>query len=153
MIPEELYRLLTHFENSTISFLELDMSGFKIKLKRNDLSCATSSVFPVESKISKGILDSPKIEESMIVEESIGVEVTAPLVGIFYESSTPDAPIFAPVGSVVKKGQILGLIESMKMFNEIVSPIDGTVKQILINNEAVVEFGTPLFIIEEFAHV
>lgn len=71
--------------------------------------------------------------------------VTSPLVGTFYNASSPDAEPFVKVGDTVKKGQVLGIIEAMKLMNEIESEFGGVVEAILVNNEDVVEFGQPLF--------
>ena len=71
--------------------------------------------------------------------------VTSPLVGTFYNSPSPDAEPFAKVGDTVKKGQVLGIIEAMKLMNEIESEYDGIVEAVLVNNEEVVEYGQPLF--------
>ena len=71
--------------------------------------------------------------------------VTSPLVGTFYNASSPEAEPFVKVGDTVKKGQVLGIIEAMKLMNEIESEFDGVVEAILVNNEDVVEYGQPLF--------
>lgn len=71
--------------------------------------------------------------------------VTSPLVGTFYNASSPEAEPFVKVGDTVKKGQVLGIIEAMKLMNEIECEFDGVVEAILVNNEDVVEFGQPLF--------
>lgn len=71
--------------------------------------------------------------------------VTSPLVGVFYSASSPDADPFVKVGDRVKKGQVLGIIEAMKLMNEIESEYDGVVEAILVKNEDVVEYGQPLF--------
>ena len=78
---------------------------------------------------------------------SIGSEkvVTSPLVGTFYDASSPDADSFVKVGDTVKKGQVLGIIEAMKLMNEIESEFDGVVEAILVKPEEVVEYGQPLF--------
>lgn len=79
--------------------------------------------------------------------EDIGSDnvITSPLVGTFYSSSSPDAEPFVKAGDTVKKGQVLGIIEAMKLMNEIESEYDGVVEAILVNNEDVVEYGQPLF--------
>ena len=71
--------------------------------------------------------------------------VVSPLVGTFYDASSPEAAPFAKVGDTVKKGQILGIIEAMKLMNEIESEFDGVVEAVLVKNEDVVEYGQPLF--------
>ena len=71
--------------------------------------------------------------------------ITSPLVGTFYSSSSPDAESFVKEGDTVKKGQVLGIIEAMKLMNEIESEYDGVIEAILVNNEEVVEYGQPLF--------
>ena len=74
-----------------------------------------------------------------------GNVVVSPLVGIFYSASSPEAEPFVKVGDRVKKGQVLGIIEAMKLMNEIESEYDGIVEAILVKNEEMVEYGQPLF--------
>ena len=76
-----------------------------------------------------------------------GNVVKSPLVGTFYNAPSPDAETFVKVGDTVKKGQVLVIVEAMKLMNEIESEFDGTVEQILVENEEVVEYGQPLFVI------
>ena len=71
--------------------------------------------------------------------------VTSPLVGTFYSAPSPDAKAFVQVGDTVKRGQVLGIIEAMKLMNEIESEYDGVVEAVLVENENVVEYGQPLF--------
>ncbi|MBP9722402.1 MAG: acetyl-CoA carboxylase biotin carboxyl carrier protein [Gammaproteobacteria bacterium] len=77
-----------------------------------------------------------------------GHEITSPMVGTFYRSSTPEAKAFVDVGSKVAPGDTLCIIEAMKMFNQIESDTAGTIKNILVENGSPVEFGQVLFIIE-----
>lgn len=74
-------------------------------------------------------------------------QVVSPLVGTFYNSASPEDEPMVSVGDTVKKGQVIGIIEAMKLMNEIESDYDGVVKEILVNNEDVVEYGQPLFVI------
>ena len=95
-----------------------------------------------------GIIPAP-VQEA--VGQAAGVDigsdkvVTSPLVGTFYISSSPDAEAFVKEGDTVKKGQVLGIIEAMKLMNEIESEYDGVVEAVLVGNEEVVEYGQPLF--------
>lgn len=86
----------------------------------------------------------PKAEEPAVK----GVEVKAPIVGTFYRAPSPDAEPFVKEGDTVKKGQVLCIIEAMKLMNEIESEVAGVVRKILVNNGEPVEYGQVLFIIE-----
>ena len=81
-------------------------------------------------------------------EVQTGSVVKSPLVGTYYAASSPENPPFVKVGDKVSKGQVLGIVEAMKLMNEIESEFDGTVKEILVENEQMVEFGQPMFVIE-----
>ena len=81
-------------------------------------------------------------------EPLTGNIVKSPLVGTYYAASSPDSAPFVKVGDNVTKGQVLGIVEAMKLMNEIESEFDGTVKEILVENEQMVEFGQPMFVIE-----
>ena len=81
-------------------------------------------------------------------KELTGNVVKSPLVGTYYAASSPDSAPFVKVGDKVSKGQVLGIVEAMKLMNEIESEFDGTVRQILVENEQMVEFGQPMFVIE-----
>jgi acetyl-CoA carboxylase biotin carboxyl carrier protein len=97
------------------------------------------------------------IEEPMTIipekrpEPVNGNVVESPLVGTFYESPSPGLPPFVSVGSKVKKGDVLCIIEAMKVMNEIVSDQDGVVSRILVSNGEMVEYGQPIFIIGKHA--
>ena len=86
-------------------------------------------------------------ENDNIAVDSTNV-VSSQLVGIFYSAASPDEKDFVSVGDTVKKGQVLGIVEAMKLMNEIESEYDGVVKEILVDNEQMVEYGQPMFVIE-----
>lgn len=95
------------------------------------------------------------IPETLEIREEIkekpvaitGKTVKSPLVGTFYAAPSPEAEPFVKKGDIVKKGQVLGIVEAMKLMNEIESEYNGVVEEILIENEDMVEYGQPLFII------
>ena len=78
-------------------------------------------------------------------DDQSGNIVKCPLVGTFYVAPSEDAPAYVQVGDTVKKGQVLGIVEAMKLMNEIESEYDGVVKEIYVQNEEAVEYGQPLF--------
>ena len=81
--------------------------------------------------------------------EKKGHVITSPFVGTFYRSPGPDQPVYAEVGTAVKKGQVLCIIEAMKLMNEIESEVSGRVAEVLVQNGQPVEFGQPLYRIEQ----
>lgn len=80
--------------------------------------------------------------------EPAGTEVRAPIVGTFYEAASPDSKPYVQVGDTVKEGDVLCIIEAMKLMNEIESEVSGVVRKILVQNATPVEYDQPLFIIE-----
>ncbi|MBN2871722.1 MAG: acetyl-CoA carboxylase biotin carboxyl carrier protein [Halothiobacillaceae bacterium] len=80
--------------------------------------------------------------------EDSGKTINSPMVGTFYRASSPEASAFVEVGSSVKKGDTICIIEAMKMFNQIEAEVDGTIKTVLVENGQPVEYDQPLFVIE-----
>lgn len=85
--------------------------------------------------------------EEQAVPAAEGQTVTSPIVGTFYASPAPDKPPYVTVGSEVHKGDVLFIIESMKLMNEVTSEVDGVVKEILVNDAQGVEYGQPILVI------
>ena len=108
-----------------------------------------STVQPVmQSAVSSTVQN--QADNALITDakELTGNVVKSPIVGTYYSASSPDSAPFVKVGDKVSKGQVLGIVEAMKLMNEIESEFDGTVRQILVENEQMVEFGQPMFVIE-----
>ncbi|MBS6615746.1 MAG: acetyl-CoA carboxylase biotin carboxyl carrier protein, partial [Sutterella wadsworthensis] len=80
--------------------------------------------------------------------QQTGTPLTSPMVGTFYRAPSPGADPFVKVGDTVKKGQVVCIIEAMKLLNEVEADMDGTVKEVCVENGQPVEFGQSLFIIE-----
>jgi acetyl-CoA carboxylase biotin carboxyl carrier protein len=89
----------------------------------------------------------PTVQAPAIPAEPVGHIVKSPMVGTFYRSSAPGTPPFVDIGSSVKEGDTLCIIEAMKLLNEIDADTTGVIKQILVENGQPVEFGQPLFVI------
>ena len=115
----------------------------KLKIKREKFL----SSFDVAPTVRHTVAPEPEGSQ----EEKSGnklVTVSSPIVGMFFRSPSPEAPHFIEVGSTVKKGQVLCIVEAMKLMNEIEADTDGTVADILVENGQPVEYGEPLFLIE-----
>lgn len=96
------------------------------------------------------IVETPVVDTPVVPAADVtGKEITSPLVGVAYLKPSPDKADFKQVGDTVKKGDVLCILEAMKVMNEIVSDVDGTIAAVLIENEAVVEYGQPLFVVKE----
>lgn len=137
---EELKELITLLKDTDIAELQIEKDGTKIKIRRH----AIISPLEVPQKHIKPVEITKEVEE----EVQRLVTITSPIVGTFYRSPSPDAPPFVDVGTRVKKGQVLCIIEAMKLMNEIESDVDGVVVRILVENGQPVEYGEPLFLIE-----
>ena len=90
----------------------------------------------------------PQAAQPQAQPAAAGKAVTSPMVGVFYAAPAPDQPPFVSMGDRVKKGQVLCIIEAMKLMNEITAEQDGTVREICAQNGELVEYGQPLFIVE-----
>jgi acetyl-CoA carboxylase biotin carboxyl carrier protein len=93
-------------------------------------------------------LTAAPIDTPPVAPVAAGQTVKSPMVGTFYSSSTPGGKAFVDVGSVVKEGEAICIIEAMKIMNEIEAELSGTITQVLVQNGQAVEFGQPLFVIE-----
>ena len=148
----KLKKLIDLVEESGIAELELTEGEEKVKICRHQQSAPQ----PVQTQYIQAQATNPdptptKTEvETIKTSEQVtnGHSITSPMVGTFYRSSSPDSAAFVEVGSTIKKGDTLCIIEAMKILNEIESDKDGVIKQILVENGNPVEFGEPLFIIE-----
>lgn len=107
------------------------------------LSAASSGMSAVYGQNAGNLAANPaSMEASGVSSDQV---VTCPLVGTFYSAPSPDAEDFVKVGDIVKKGQVLGIVEAMKLMNEIESDYDGVVEAILVKDGETVEYGQPLF--------
>ena len=135
---------LTEF-NLQDGTLNISMSTEKTIVQQVATSADTSS-FAVQYQPAAQNQESTNIADD--TKKLAGNIVKSPLVGTYYAASSPDSAPFVKVGDKVNKGQVLGIVEAMKLMNEIESEFDGTVKEILVENEQMVEFGQPMFVIE-----
>lgn len=136
----QIQEIFTIFEASTVTKLELEIEDIKIKLEKDPQT--SNVVLP-----SHAIVKEKDVEED--IEEVKGEWIKSPIVGTFYSSRSKGGTPFVEIGQTVKKGDVLCIIEAMKVMNEIHSPIDGIVRSILPTNESMVEFNQDLIRIGE----
>ncbi len=148
MDTKEIKELLKAFDESNSSYLKIKQDGLEIKFKKPSAEkvVVTSQQFAnqAENILSQENKAEPKEERE---EHLDGDLVLAPLVGVFYSAPSPEEKPYVQVGDKVKAGDVLCLIEAMKMMSEITSPRDGVVREIYAKNQDVVGFEEQLFLI------
>ncbi|MBI5075941.1 MAG: acetyl-CoA carboxylase biotin carboxyl carrier protein [Nitrospirae bacterium] len=143
---EDLKEIIELLKETDITELQVEKDGTKVKIKREKYlqsieipAHRPSVVTAQETQVREAVAEEP--EQRLIT-------VTSPIVGTFYRSPSPEAASFIEIGQKVKKGQVLCLIEAMKLMNEIECEADGTVVKALVENGQAVEYGEPLFLVE-----
>lgn len=139
---EEIKKLMDDMGNSKLSSLDIEFpDGIKISMAKtvqNDISVVTAErITPTVVEIDSTKKEEPKDENLQII--------TSPMVGTFYSSDAPDKPAYVKVGDKIHKGQVVCIVEAMKLMNEIESEFDGEVVEVCAKNEEMVEYGAPLF--------
>jgi acetyl-CoA carboxylase biotin carboxyl carrier protein len=145
----KLKTLIDLVQNSGISELEISEGEEKIRIAKHTAAPAPTTVMvgaPAATPAPAGTAPEAAAPAAVPAEPK-GHVVKSPMVGTFYRSGSPGAPAFVEVGQAVKQGEILCIIEAMKLMNEIEADSAGTVKEVLVENGQPVEFGQPLFVI------
>ena len=153
---KEIQELIKIFDKSNLGELALEKKDYKITLKTKEKETIVTTVAqapvayaaPVAQAAPQAaapVAAAPAPAAAPVVS---GAQIKAPMVGTFYRSAGPDKPAFVKPGDTVKKGQVICIIEAMKLFNEIESEVDGTIVKVLVDDASPVEFDQPLFIIE-----
>ena len=133
-------QIMSEFDQSNVTKMKVEIDDLKIELEKE--SEKVEYVKPVEKE--KEVIEDKQIKK----EQATGTAVKSPIVGVFYSASSPESEPYVTVGKNVKKGDIVCIIEAMKVMNEIKAPCDGTVTSILVENEALVEYDQALMVIE-----
>lgn len=140
-IIEELARVM---KENDLTALEVEEEGLSVKLEKKPEVGAVLSAAPAKASapFAPAAADGA---EAPVPQKEAGTLVISPTVGVFYAASSPDSKPFVEVGDHVKKGDILCIIEAMKLMNEIPAEMDGTIAEICVSNGQVVEYNQPLF--------
>lgn len=149
MNTEHIEKIIKLFEASKLAKMELEIDDMKIKMEKPG-PCEMQMVVPAAAQPVQPVAAISAVNEA-VKEEPRGTWIKAPIVGTFYQSRATGSAPFVEIGKHVKKGDIICIIEAMKVMNEIHSPVDGVVAEILVTNESMVEFDQELIRIGEEA--
>lgn len=146
---ENLVKLIEAVSDSELTGFKYEENGIKLNIQKEKVQAAAVQAAPVytAAPAGAGMADSKVTveNENAAPEEKPGKLIKSPLVGTFYAAPAEDAEAFVTVGASVKKGQIIAIVEAMKLMNDIESDFDGTISEILVENGEAVEYGQPLF--------
>jgi len=145
---KEIKEMISLMNENNLMELEVEKDGMKIRLKKTTSAVETiiTPRLAVKEKTPQVTAQEiPELPEKTIVNT---IEIKAPMVGTFYRAPSPEVPPYVEVNQIIESGQVICIIEAMKLMNEIKSEIKGRVLEIIVDNAEPVEFGQPMFLIE-----
>ncbi|MEM0997546.1 MAG: acetyl-CoA carboxylase biotin carboxyl carrier protein [Bacteroidota bacterium] len=164
---KEIQELLKYINRTNLTDVELEMKDFKLRVQRRLPENIIYNTVPAQQVVPQAqapVAAVPQVPAPVAKEEPAKdaapakaaaedsnknlFEFKAPFIGTFYRAPSPDKPPFVKAGDQVSPGDLLGIIEAMKLFNEIESDVSGTVVKVLVENAQPVEYEQPLFLIE-----
>ena len=155
---KEIQNLIKFVQKSGVEEVKIERDDFKITIKTKSVApqhlivedIPTAVSIPSSQPITQAVqeVNTQEKTESVNLENDNQVVVKSPIIGTFYRKPSPDKPSFVEVGQSVSKGDVLCVIEAMKLFNEIESDFSGKIVKILVDDQSPVEFDQPLFIID-----
>ena len=155
---KEIQNLIKFVANSGVAEVKLEMDDVKITIRttlEGNVSEATYVQMPVQPALQPAVVpqqisvaSAPAPAASPATENANYITIKSPMIGTFYRKPSPDKPLFVEVGSTVAKGDVLCVIEAMKLFNEIESEVSGKIVKILVDDMSPVEYDQPLFLVD-----
>lgn len=150
MDEKEIERLLDKFDQSSLKDFELTQDNFKLSLSKREQADKVVAAQPAPSLEQPQAHEAKQAslkdsgEDQAPVDNNV-VEIKAPLVGVVYFAPSPDKPVFKKQGDHVEKGEVVCVIEAMKMINEVKSDVTGTIANVLVEDGSMVEYDQPIF--------
>ncbi|MDD5130689.1 MAG: acetyl-CoA carboxylase biotin carboxyl carrier protein [Candidatus Omnitrophica bacterium] len=147
---KEIKEMINLMNENGLAELEVEKDDMRIRLKKTATGFEGSQspiIYSAQAPAASGanVQSLPQSEEKIVIKS---VEIKSPMVGTFYRAPNPEAPAYVEVGQVIEPGQVICIIEAMKLMNEIKSEIRGKILEILVDNAEPVEFGQSLFLID-----
>lgn len=144
---KDVYELLDKFDGSACCEMELNLNGMQLSLKKYS-SIAVPSGLNNDSGLNNVVAGNTQTQAEQVTDNASAgdaIQIKAPLVGTFYQAPGPDEQPYVKVGQQVKKGDVVGIIEAMKLMNEVVAPQDGVILSIDSTDGNMVQYGQVLF--------
>ena len=148
---KEIEELVEILSQENLTEIEVERKDVRIRIRREGSSFSSPNLGPSVLLSDTGTSSELDVE-TPLGESSRFLTVTSPIVGTFYRAPSPDADPYVEEGDLVKRGQVICIVEAMKLMNEIESETDGRVVKILIESGAAVEYGQPLYLIDPTTH-
>ncbi|MBP6758564.1 MAG: acetyl-CoA carboxylase biotin carboxyl carrier protein [Flavobacterium sp.] len=152
---KEIQNLIKFVANSGVAEVKLEMDDVKITIRttlEGNVTEATYLQMPAQPALQQSVAPqqiAPAATPAPApVENSHYITIKSPIIGTFYRKPSPDKPMFVEVGSTIAKGNVLCVIEAMKLFNEIESEVSGKIVKILVDDMSPVEYDQPLFLVD-----
>jgi acetyl-CoA carboxylase biotin carboxyl carrier protein len=151
---KEIQDLIRFVSKSGVTEVEVERDGFKIVIKAEKPATEYHAVVPQQVMMpAQAAVAAPAVAPvasaaPAAVPADSGLPIKSPMIGTFYRSAGPDKEPFVKVGDRVEKGQVVCIIEAMKLFNEIESEVAGVVTKVLVENASPVEYDQPLFLVD-----
>ena len=149
----EIKEIMQLFDESKITSLKLQNENFYLKLNKAEKHIKTQESQSVQviapQNVASKVIDTAPIIKEQSATNATADFITSPMVGTFYRSPSPGAAPYVSVGETIKKGQTIGIVEAMKIMNEIEAEFDCKILEIEVNDAQPVEFGTKLVMVEK----
>jgi len=146
---KEIKEMINLMNDNGLMELEIEKDGTRIKLKKaGAVAEGTGAPILIEREKVDQPAQTKELSEAAAKPAGKTIEIKAPMVGTFYRAPSPEAPPYVEAGQVIEQGQVICIIEAMKLMNEIKSEIRGKIVEVLVDNAEPVEFGQSMFIIE-----
>ncbi|MFC1632447.1 acetyl-CoA carboxylase biotin carboxyl carrier protein [Candidatus Omnitrophota bacterium] len=142
---KEIKEMINLMNENELSELELERDGLKIKLKKN--AGEIQQIITAPGAAAGTAPQTQQSEHPGAAEQEL-FEIKSPMVGTFYRASAPESPAYVDFGDQIEPGQVICIIEAMKLMNEIKAEVKGKIKEILVENGSPIEFGQVLFKVE-----